>query len=269
MIRASGFGAATITDHDFVSSEQVRLAMDACGEMPFIPGIELSLRHQDQVVHLLGYFIDPQDAQLQAHILEVQAVDMDVTARLIDYYQAQFGYDETLMSLTTDALHTFYSMQFVKSAAAKLFENDSAKSMAAFLSASDALGIRYSDFCPFPVRDAIGLIHAAGGIAVLAHPGGAQIKMMQTLGFLLHDEPLIKQYVDWELDGIETGTPVHTSKETAFYTALCQKYGLLSTAGSDCHGDDPYLGPAAMGSFSFGMDNQYESLCAAHLKAVH
>ena len=57
MIRSSGLDAATITDHDFISKEQVALARRHCQEMPYIPGIELSLRHQNKVVHLLGYFI--------------------------------------------------------------------------------------------------------------------------------------------------------------------------------------------------------------------
>ena len=50
------------------------------------------------------------------------------------------------------------------------------------------LGMQYSDFAPWPVREAIELIHSAGGYAVLAHPAGAGDRVMGELGFLVHDE---------------------------------------------------------------------------------
>jgi predicted metal-dependent phosphoesterase TrpH len=59
IIKDSGYGAATITDHDFISTEMVERARAAAGELPYITGIEFSLREADQVIHLLGYYIDP------------------------------------------------------------------------------------------------------------------------------------------------------------------------------------------------------------------
>ena len=68
LIKASGFDAATITDHDFVSLEMVERARKAAGVVPFIPGIELTTKHYHKVVHILGYFIDPDFPSLIDHI---------------------------------------------------------------------------------------------------------------------------------------------------------------------------------------------------------
>ncbi len=266
MIRSSGLDAATITDHDFISKEQVALARRHCQEMPYIPGIELSLRHQNKVVHLLGYFIDPEDSGVQRHISSVQEHDIAVTEKLTAHYRNRYRCDITLEDLKSDSLHTFYSMSFIRKAASDLFGNDSKKSLAAFQDAEETLGMSYADFSPWDVRSAIELLHTAGGIAVLAHPGGRNDALMQTLGFLLHDETHIRAYVSWGLDGIETGTPVHTPEETLFYTGLCREYNLLSTAGSDCHGNDPYLGPATMGVFTDIAGDSYETMCEYHQK---
>ena len=46
--------------------------------------------------------------------------------------------------------------------------------------------MQYSDFATWPVREAIELIHSAGGYAVLAHPAGAGDRVMGEPGFLVH-----------------------------------------------------------------------------------
>jgi predicted metal-dependent phosphoesterase TrpH len=259
MVKACGYDAATITDHDFVSSEQVRRAKAACGSMPYVPGIELSLQHEHQVVHLLGYFIDPENAALQNYLAQVQSVDLIYTQKLLSYFQhrgARFSMDD----LISPSLHTFYSLMLVKRVARDLFSQNPQGCMPAFLTAMRSLGFIYSDLAPWSVKKAIQLIHSASGIAVLAHPGGIEDQGMRSLGFLIHDHRQIKLYVDEGLDGIEVFSPVHTAKEKQYYSSLADEYHLLATAGSDCHGDDPYLGPSWMGRFTEIPDDSFETL---------
>ncbi|MEO6445871.1 MAG: PHP domain-containing protein [Gemmatimonadaceae bacterium] len=75
-------------------------------------------------------------------------------------------------------------------------------------------------------REAITAIHAAGGVAVVAHPARTR----------LSDEE-IAQFVAWGLDGIEAYYSQHTDAETAHFMALAGQHGLLVTGGSDDHGD--------------------------------
>ncbi len=265
MIRRLGFDAATITDHDFISPEQVTRASAAAKELPYIPGIELSVAYEGQVVHMLGYYIDPLNMSLQTHITQVQEVDRMVTGRLLKVFHTK-GAQFDLEDLIAPSLHTFYSLQIVKRVARDLYANDQERTLHSFLNVIQWLGISYAEFAPWPVRKAIDLIHQSGGFAVLAHPGGSEDPAMRALDFLCHTEKHILQYVDWGLDGIEVACPVHTLTEKLFYTDLAARYSLLTTAGSDCHGDDPYLGPALMGTFDDIPEDLYDRMLAYHQK---
>jgi 3',5'-nucleoside bisphosphate phosphatase len=259
LVRDLKFEAATITDHDFISTEQVSRAVAECGDIPYVPGIELSLSHKGKVVHLLGYFVDPANKKLQEHITRFQEVDRDITLRLLSAFQEK-GASFELEDLEASSLHTFYSMQLVRKLARGLYSKAPETLLPDFLEELENLNLRYADLAPWPVGKAIDLVHQAGGIAVLAHPGGQEDTIMKKLGFGWHDEEMIRLYVDWGLDGIETRTPVHSESETNFYEELASRYNLLATSGSDCHGDDPYLGPGLMGKFLNLYDGLYKKM---------
>jgi predicted metal-dependent phosphoesterase TrpH len=259
MIRNAGYEAATITDHDFISTEQVRRARIAAGEMPFIPAAEFSSVYQNKTVHVLGYFLDAENPQLQEHCLKVQEVDREVSAQFLREFQKQ-GAEFGMEDLIAPSLHTFYSMQLVKRLAAELFDNNPTRTLNAFLKIQQDLKVNYADFAPWPVEEIISLIHQSNGIAVLAHPGGIDEVVMRRLDFYLHDQAAIEKYTGWGLDGIETRTPVHTQSERHYYEGIANQLGLLQTAGSDCHGDDDYLGPALMGNFSDVFVDGYECM---------
>lgn len=261
LIRACGFEAATITDHDFVSVEQVERAQTAAGELPFVPGIELSLRHDGAVVHLLGYFIDPAHEGLQEHMKRVQDRDRVITAELLVAFQ-EHGAAFELEDLRASSLHTFYSMQLVKRLAHELYDLDPARLMPVFLDELEKLGLAYADMAPWSVEEAIALVHAAGGLAVLAHPGGREDAVMARLGFLAHEEPHLDLFRSWGLDGIEVLNPVHSAEECEWYEHYACEHNLLKTSGSDCHGDDPYLGPALMNPSVPLYDGLYARMCA-------
>lgn len=263
LIKESGYDAATITDHDFISTEMVERARSAAGDMPFFPGIEFSLQDQGQVIHLLGYYIDPDHTLIQKQIQKAQEVDKGITEKMIA--AARFtGITFEIQDLIADSLHTFYSLQFVKKVARELYNNDSQKMLALFYDLLDKLQISYADFAPWSVLEAIDIIRQAGGFAVLAHPGGKDDAVMQALGFCLVNEDQIKKFVEGGLSGIEVSHPSHNQEEKIYYSSLADKYGLIKTAGSDCHGDDPYLGPKTMGVFTDIPDDLYETMEDCH-----
>ena len=72
--------------------------------------------------------------------------------------------------------------------------------------------------------EAIALVHACGGIAVLAHPGGTgtadRISALAHVG----------------LDGVEVLHPSHSGEDRARLQALVQQFGLVPSGGSDSHG---------------------------------
>jgi hypothetical protein len=72
--------------------------------------------------------------------------------------------------------------------------------------------------------DAIELIHQAGGLAVMAHPG------------LNRSDQVIPPMVKAGMDGIECFHSKHSASTAEHYMALAQRHRLLVTGGSDCHG---------------------------------
>ena len=73
-------------------------------------------------------------------------------------------------------------------------------------------------------EEAIELIQQAGGLAVLAHPG------------LNRTDAAIPGLVEAGLDGIECFHTKHSTATAEHYLEVADKYGLLVTGGSDCHG---------------------------------
>jgi predicted metal-dependent phosphoesterase TrpH len=72
--------------------------------------------------------------------------------------------------------------------------------------------------------EATQLIHEAGGVAVMAHPG------------LNRSDEVIPGMVDEGLDGIECFHTKHSHSMSEHYLQIAERFGLLVTGGSDCHG---------------------------------
>jgi hypothetical protein len=72
--------------------------------------------------------------------------------------------------------------------------------------------------------EAIDLIHQAGGVAVLAHPG------------LNRTDNVIPGLVEAGVDGIECFHTKHSTVTSEHYLELADRFHLLVTGGSDCHG---------------------------------
>ena len=87
-----------------------------------------------------------------------------------------------------------------------------------------------------PLDEAVGVVHASGALAVLAHPGrgGGEIHR--------YDPPQLAQLLnEVPLDGIETRYPTYSEEQVAAYTAFAREHGLLESAGSDSHGPEQQL----------------------------
>jgi predicted metal-dependent phosphoesterase TrpH len=72
--------------------------------------------------------------------------------------------------------------------------------------------------------DAIDLIHLAGGVAVMAHPG------------LNHADDSIPGMVEAGLDGLECFHTKHSTATSEHYLEMAARFNVLVTGGSDCHG---------------------------------
>jgi predicted metal-dependent phosphoesterase TrpH len=84
------------------------------------------------------------------------------------------------------------------------------------------------------MTEAIALIHAGGGLAVLAHPGGEGRR------------EVVERFVALGLDGLEVRHPGHSNEDAARLGALVEFFGLVPSGGSDWHGASE--GPRVLGA---------------------
>jgi predicted metal-dependent phosphoesterase TrpH len=219
--RAAGLAAMALTDHDTVEGcERMGQACQSLG-IEFIVGAELTAEYQDKEVHLLGYFLDPHNAKLLAEIKKFQAVRQsrvhEMTARLNKI-------NIPLRAETVFALANCRSPGRPHVARALVQEGLCPSMEEAFERFLKKGRRAWVPKCKISALDAIALIHQAGGLAVMAHPG------------LNHCDEIIPAMTGQGLDGLECFHTKHTAKMSKHYLNLAARLNLLVTGGSDCHG---------------------------------
>lgn len=235
LIRAgadAGLQVMSITDHDTLAGwEEGIRAADEAG-ITLVPGVELSVSVDGHEVHLLAYGIDPAHDGLNDHLDAFMEARVERAAAIVDRLHT-IGVDVSMEDVREEASEA--SALGRPHVAAALVSAGAAGSIdAAF---RDYLGTdapAYVSKPDVPVADVLDLVHDAGGIGVLAHPGQwTPTSRIRTL-------------IDRGLDGIEIIHPSHEPYLVSYYERIVNGRGLLATGGSDYHGtrsgDDDRLG---------------------------
>jgi predicted metal-dependent phosphoesterase TrpH len=216
-----GFAAMALTDHDSVEG-CARMAA-ACGAagIEFIPGTELTAEHDDIEVHLLGYLMDTQNKKLLMEIGRFQAVRQN---RIREMVMRLNHLNVPLEVETVFALANCKSpgRPHVARALVKAgFCRTSDEAFERFLKKNRPAWVPKAKMSAL---EGVELIHQAGGLAVMAHPG------------LNRTDEIIPALVNAGLDGIECFHTKHSTKTAERYLEIADKFNLLVTGGSDCHG---------------------------------
>jgi len=216
--------AISITDHDNISA--VEIAQQYSQELGIyvIPGVEFSA-HQDAYddIHFLGYFFNPRNNQLREYIARLHFERLKRAKRILAILR-QIGVSIRLEEVQRKAVNGPIGRPHI---ADLLIEKGFARNYwEAFY---HYIGDKAIAFVPkyqlTPVK-IINLIHAAGGLAVLAHPRFEIIE--QYLPF----------WVENGLDGIEVIHPRFSHLQIECLKEIADRFKLLKTGGSDCHGKD-------------------------------
>ncbi len=227
--RHAGVALLSITDHDNLGGlEEKERAAKLLG-LAYISGWEVSAYERDCKVHVLGYGCRAGDAYHA--FLEERKRGAVVRAKdMIRKANAHFRLALTVEDAEREhrkketPLHT---MNVVAAYAKRLGREGGELYREAFAIGKPA----YSGLCRPSPEEAIDVIHASGGIAVLAHP--ARIRL--PLGA---QNALIGRLIAHGLDGIECYYTGHSAEETARFLALARERGLYVTGGSDFHETD-------------------------------
>jgi predicted metal-dependent phosphoesterase TrpH len=216
-----GLACIALTDHDTVEGCARTGTAAAAVKMEFIPGAELTAEHEDIEVHILGYFLDTHNPVLLEKLGRFQA---DRQNRIHEMCAALQKYGIPLKPEAVFALANCQSpgrphvartlvKEKLVSNLDEAFERYLKKGRVAWVPKTKMSGL-----------ESIELIHQAGGIAVMAHPG------------LNRSDEIIPALVDAGLDGIECFHTKHSTVMAERYLEIAEKHHLLVTGGSDCHG---------------------------------
>jgi predicted metal-dependent phosphoesterase TrpH len=189
--------------------------------MEFIPGAELTAEHGGNEIHILGYLLDTGNQLLLTELAKFQAVRQNRIREMVARLNQQH------IPLTAEAVFTLANCRSPgrPHVARALVQ-------AGFCASLDEAFERFLKrhrpaWVPkfkMSAMEAIALIHQAGGVAVMAHPG------------LNRSDHVIPGIVAAGLDGIECFHTKHSTKIAEHYLQIADKYHLLVTGGSDCHG---------------------------------
>ena len=222
---AAGRGLRTIavTDHD--TTDGLAEAFDAVKEFPgvrIIPGIELSADVPGDEVHVLGYFIDPGDAELQAELRRFRAGRVDRAKTMVEKL-AQLGIQlewERVQHFAGDGAvgRPHVAMAMVEAGYCQEPKD-------AFPDYLGRNGLAYVERVKLTPREAVEMIRRAGGAAVLAHPA-----------YMNDMESGVAGLSGAGLSGMEVYYGKYGDDTVRQLARLSREYDLIPCGGSDYHG---------------------------------
>lgn len=224
--KANGVELWALTDHDEVGGQQ--RAMDAARALglPYLTGVEISVTFAGKVVHIVGLGFDHDDPRLVEGLRATRG-GRGARAREMSEDLAKAGipgaYEGALKYAGNPELisRTHFARFLVEAGHCA----DVPEVFRRFLTEGKP------GFVPHrwaALRDAVGWIVGAGGLAVIAHPG--------RYGFTPTEEyALITEFIALGGRGIEVVTGSHTSADMVQYTDTALEFDLLASRGSDFH----------------------------------
>ena len=222
---AAGLTAIALTDHDTTAGVAEATREGAAVGLRVICGCEFSTRAPWGELHVLGYFLEPGHARLQAFLVETRAARRRRGEQMVGKLQ-RLGIPIEFADVDAQAAGGAIGRPHV--ARALVERGVSADINEAF---ERFLGRGRSAYVekPLPALTCVtGLVHDVGGLVVAAHLGDhgteGQIREFQAQG----------------LDGIEVRHPSHAPVTEARLTRIAERLQLAISGGSDWHGDSKF-----------------------------
>ncbi len=220
-----------LTDHDTVGGVAEAQAAGAEQGIEVSAGAELSAHDGSTEVHLLGLHLVKLEV-IEGRMQEFRAGRERRGAQIVAALNA-VGVPVTFEAVQQQAAGGAMGRPHIARALiAGGYARDMREVFERWLGAGKPA---YVDKERLEVADAIAIVHAAGGVAVFAHPGKDG------------DRGRVERLVAAGLDGLEVRHPSHTADETARLVGFCEEFGLVQSGGSDWHG---VPGPRVLGAMN-------------------
>tara|TARA_Y100000814_G_scaffold251407_1_gene198344 strand:- start:263 stop:1093 length:831 start_codon:yes stop_codon:yes gene_type:complete len=212
----------SITDHDCTDGIDEAMLASFNRNLTVIPGIELNTDTEDGEIHVLGYFIDYQNKDLQKLLIECRNSRVERARIMVERLNSlginiQWTRVEELAGYgAIGRPHIANAMLEIKSI--KTFQE-------AFEKYIGRNGVAYIERFRLNVFEAVKTIQQYGGIPVLAHPG-----------YIKNLDNLLPILIESGLKGLEVFYANYDTNTINKLKNIASKYGLIPCGGSDYHG---------------------------------
>ena len=233
-----GLSAIAVSDHDTVAGWSEALEAGEELGVRVVPAIELSVSDEHGKFHLLGFFPNRTElsgTELGEAVAELQRERDERNTRIYEKL-AELGV-AVLPARVREIAGGGAQIGRPHIAQAIIELGHATSIQDAFDKYLDANSPGYSSKKGLTPREAIALIHHAGGVAVWAHPTRSPSERAEVLDFE-HGEKLLKLWKEWRLDGLETYYGAYSPEEAAWTKKMSEQFGLIGTGGSDFHGQN-------------------------------
>lgn len=222
---ALGLAGFSLTDHDTIDGWDEARAAAAEGGIDFVPGIEITTKYDWKSRHLLGYGIDPAAGELFAALARVREARLGRAREMVQLlaHDYRLTWDDVVGEFEATTVGRPHIADALVTAG--YFVDRSA----AF---ADVLHPRSKYYVPtyaLDTVDAIGLVRAAGGFPVLAHPVAERQRTPTPVD-------AVRAFARAGLGGIELNHPENRVDWLPPLREAADELGLKVTGASDYHG---------------------------------
>jgi len=217
-----GVNILSVTDHDTISGLKEARIIAKDYAIEFISGVELNTDADQDEIHILGYFIDPENEHLCTTLKELGMEREERCIRMLQKLEG-FGVNPGIENVRAFSVGESIGRPHIARAMIEMgLVSDFEEAFSKYIGSRAPCYIPRKKVKP---TDAVKLILSAGGIPVLAHPGLIENFSKQF--------PIL---LEAGLMGIEAYYPKHSPLQIDYFARLAKKHSLLVTAGTDYHG---------------------------------
>ena len=226
--KARDFAAIALTDHD---------NCDGIGEWPGVPGIELSIEPGEgfDKFHLLGLGVDSENAELKTFLKRVLDGRNGRNARILENFRRLGIEMENVFSYAHGEVlaRPHFARWLLEHGLVASIKEAFEKYL---LPDSPAETRCYEERWHPSQEESFRVVHAAGGICVMAHPKYWRRDWKDVGPDFKAAERELAALKERGLDGVEALYQANTVEENIEFTRIATRLGYLTTAGSDFHG---------------------------------
>jgi len=218
-----GFSVIALTDHDTTQGLAEAIATGRDYSVQVVPGIELSTVSDGEEIHILGYKFRRENRDLQAMLSKLKEARTQ-RVKEISLRLQQLGYDISWPDIVAEskAGHSIGRPHVARAMVRRGYADSVSAAFDAWLNPGRPAFVPRYKLTP---QQAIEYIHAAGGLAFLAHPG-----------LLCDGIATARKLIAQGIDGIEVFHSEHSQPQIEGFFSLAQGKGVYISGGSDCHG---------------------------------